>query len=162
MSKLVQVMPTGGPKANFTISPAAPSYNQTITFDASNSALGWNGTIHPSIVLYTWSFGDNSTTSTTAPSIHHAYSQKGNYTVTLTVIDASGKIDSLTRTIAISSLIGDLNGDGKVDMRDIAIVAKAFNTIPGDQNWNPIADLNGDGRVDMKDIAIVAKAYNPT
>jgi PKD repeat protein len=162
MSKLVQVMPTGGPKANFTISPAAPSYNQTITFDASNSVLGWNGTIHPSIVLYTWSFGDNSTTSTTAPSIHHAYSQKGNYTVTLTVIDASGKIDSLTRTIAISSLIGDLNGDGKVDMRDIAIVAKAFNTIPGDPNWNPIADLNGDGKVNMKDISIVAKAYNPT
>jgi hypothetical protein len=47
-------------------------------------------------------------------------------------------------------------------MRDIAIVAKALGTIPGDQNWNPIADLNGDVRVDMKDIAIVAKAYNPT
>jgi PKD repeat protein len=154
-------MPTGGPKANFTITPAAPSYNQTINFNASNSALGWNGTIHPSIVLYTWSFGDNNTTSATTPVIYHAYSQKGNYTVTLTVIDASGKTDNLTRTMAISSLIGDLNGDAKVDMRDIAIVAKAFSTVPGDPYWNPIADLNGDGRVDMRDIAIVAKAYNP-
>jgi PKD repeat protein len=162
LSKLVQIMPTGGPKANFTISPAAPSYNQTLTFDASNSVLGWNGTIHPPIVLYTWSFGDSNTTSTTTPLIHHAYSQKGDYTVTLAVIDASGKTDSLTRTIAISSLIGDINGDGKVDMRDIAIVAKAFSTVPEDQNWNPIADLNGDGRVDMRDIAIVAKAFNPT
>jgi PKD repeat protein len=162
LSKLVQVMPVGGPKANFTTSPAAPSYNQTLTFDASNSALGWDGTIHPSIVLYTWSFGDNNTTSTTAPVIYHAYSQEGNYTATLTVIDASGRADSVTRTIRISSLVGDVNGDGKVDMRDIAIVAKAFNSIPGAPNWNPIADLNGDGKVDMRDIAIVAKAFNPT
>jgi PKD repeat protein len=162
MSKLVQVIPIGSPKANFTMSPAAPSCNQTLTFDASDSVLGWNGTIHPSIVLYTWSFGDGNTTSTTAPVIYHAYSQKGNCTVTLTVTDAGGRTDSLERTITISSVVGDLNGDGKVDMRDIAIVAKAFNTIPGDPNWNPIADLNGDGKVDMKDIAIVAKAYNPT
>jgi uncharacterized protein (DUF2141 family) len=80
----------------------------------------------------------------------------------LTVIDAGGRTDSLARTITISSVIGDLNGDGKVDMRDIAIVAKAFNTIPGDLYWNPIADITGDGKVDMKDIAIVAKAFNPT
>jgi PKD repeat protein len=162
MSKLVQVIPIGSPKANFTMSPAAPSCNQTLTFDASDSVLGWNGTMHPSIILYTWSFGDGNTTSTTAPVIYHAYSQKGNCTVTLTVTDAGGRTDSLERTITISSVVGDLNGDGKVDMRDIAIVAKAFNTIPGDPNWNPIADLNGDGKVDMKDIAIVAKAYNPT
>jgi len=57
------------------------------------------------------------------------------------------------------TLTGDLFPDGKIDMRDIAIVAKAFNTSPGDPLWVSEADLNADGKIDMKDIAIVAKAF---
>jgi hypothetical protein len=56
-------------------------------------------------------------------------------------------------------LTGDLDHNGKIDMKDIATVAKAFSTKPGDTNWNPAADLNLDGKVDMKDVAIVAKAF---
>lgn len=57
-------------------------------------------------------------------------------------------------------LIGDIYPegapDGKVDMKDVAMVTKAFGTSPP----NPIvADLYEDGRVDMKDVAIVAKAF---
>jgi PKD repeat protein len=162
LSKLVQVMPIGGPKANFTMSPAAPSYNQTLTFDASNTALGWNGTIHPSIVLYTWDFGDGNITSAGVPVVCHAYSQKGNYTVTLAVTDTSGGTGNLTRIITITSLIGDVNGDGKVDIRDVTIVSKAFGSVPGDPNWNPIADLNGDGKVDIRDVTIVSRAFGQT
>lgn len=57
-------------------------------------------------------------------------------------------------------LEGDINGDGKVDGKDIAIVAKAYNTKLGDPLWDPRADINGDGKVDGRDIAIVAKNYN--
>jgi len=53
----------------------------------------------------------------------------------------------------------DINGDDKVDMRDIAIVAKAFSTKPGDLLWNPKADINYDGKIDMKDIGILAKKF---
>lgn len=60
------------------------------------------------------------------------------------------------------TLPGDLNGDRKIDMRDIAIAAKAFGTTPSDIRWNPIADLNKDLKVDMKDIAIVAKSFGKT
>jgi len=56
-------------------------------------------------------------------------------------------------------LTGDLNHDGKIDMKDIAPVAKAFSTRPGDPLWNPAADLDNSGKVDMKDVAIVAKAF---
>jgi len=56
-------------------------------------------------------------------------------------------------------LIGDLNHDGKIDMRDIATVAKAFGTRPGDPLWNPAADLDNSGKVDMKDVATVARAF---
>jgi len=46
-----------------------------------------------------------------------------------------------------------------LDGRDIALVAKSFGTVPGDDNWNPMADVNSDGNVDGKDVAIVAKHF---
>jgi hypothetical protein len=56
-------------------------------------------------------------------------------------------------------LKGDMDHNGKIDMKDVATVARAFSTQPGDINWNPAADLDSSGRVDMRDIAIVAKAF---
>lgn len=55
--------------------------------------------------------------------------------------------------------LGDLNEDKKVDMRDLAIVCKAYGSHPGHPGWNPIADVNQDGKVDMVDVSTVAKEY---
>jgi ABC-type transport system substrate-binding protein len=49
--------------------------------------------------------------------------------------------------------------DQKVDIKDIALAAKAFGSIPGLPNWNTVADLNGDYRIDIKDIANIAKQF---
>ena len=46
----------------------------------------------------------------------------------------------------------DLNGDGKVDGRDISIVARALFSEPGNRRWNPAADVNGDGKVTLADL----------
>jgi uncharacterized repeat protein (TIGR02543 family) len=54
-------------------------------------------------------------------------------------------------------LVGDVNGDGRVNLIDIAIAAKAFGSTPGSSRWNPAADVNGDGIVDMKDLALIAR-----
>ncbi len=64
----------------------------------------------------------------------------------------------------LTTLISDLSGDRRVDMRDIAIAAKAFGTTPGDDRWDPRADITGqygypDRKVDMRDIATVAKDF---
>jgi len=56
-------------------------------------------------------------------------------------------------------LIGDVNSDEKIDILDIAIVAKAYGAKEGDPNWNVIADLDDDGMIDILDIATVAKDY---
>lgn len=53
----------------------------------------------------------------------------------------------------------DLNTDGKVDIRDVTIVALAFGSYPGHPRWNPIADLNSDDRVDIRDIALIAAHF---
>jgi Ca2+-binding EF-hand superfamily protein len=55
--------------------------------------------------------------------------------------------------------MGDVNGDGRVDLKDIALVARAFGSTPTSPNWNPAADINGDGIVNMQDIAIVARNF---
>jgi hypothetical protein len=57
------------------------------------------------------------------------------------------------------SLVGDINSDGKVDMKDIGYVARRFMCRPGDPLWDPIADINSDGKIDMKDIGTVARHF---
>jgi parallel beta-helix repeat protein len=56
-------------------------------------------------------------------------------------------------------IIGDINGDGVVDMKDIYGVALAFGSYPGHRRWNPDADLNQDGKVDIKDIYATVLNY---
>jgi outer membrane protein assembly factor BamB len=63
---------------------------------------------------------------------------------------------------AFGPLGTDLNRDGKVNIVDISIVARAFGSREGDPNWNVIADLNKDGIVNILDIAAVAKDYGKT
>jgi uncharacterized protein (DUF2141 family) len=58
--------------------------------------------------------------------------------------------------------LGDVNGDGKIDMKDIGIIVKTLGSTPGTANWNPNADLNGDGIVDSTDLAIAEANYGLT
>ena len=56
----------------------------------------------------------------------------------------------------------DLNGDGKVTGRDVAIVARAQPSQPGHKRWNPEADLNNDNVVDLGDVkSILASLHDP-
>jgi hypothetical protein len=61
-----------------------------------------------------------------------------------------------TQLSRASGLMGDANGDGKVDGKDIAIVAQAFGSYPEHARWNSAADMNGDNIVDSLDLALVA------
>lgn len=61
-----------------------------------------------------------------------------------------------TQLARASGLVGDVNGDGKVDGKDIAIVAQAFGSYPGHPRWNSAADINGDNVVNSLDLALVA------
>ena len=55
----------------------------------------------------------------------------------------------------LQPLEGDCNGDGKVDVWDLLIVAGAFSTQP---SLGSCADVNSDGTVDVVDLALVAIA----
>jgi hypothetical protein len=55
------------------------------------------------------------------------------------------------------TLLGDVNGDGVVNVLDLAIVSLAYGSFEGEPNYNPDADINADGVVDMRDLFIVAR-----
>jgi len=52
-------------------------------------------------------------------------------------------------------ILGDINGDDTVDLRDVYGVALAFGTSPGDTRWDLTADINGDMQVCLRDFYIV-------
>jgi hypothetical protein len=62
-------------------------------------------------------------------------------------------------TTTICKIVGDINNDGTVDKTDSDLLQKAFNTRPGDPNWNPDADLNKDGVVDILDAIIIGSNF---
>jgi hypothetical protein len=143
------------PFAKFTFFPEKPRANEPITFDASAS-FSPNGTI----VNYTWDFGDSNTTTADQPVITHTYTLAGNYNVTLTVTNNEGWLN-VAKTL-LSFLKGDLNGDRIVDIFDAIILARAYNSNPGDPSWNPTADINGDATVDIYDAIALATNYEKT
>jgi hypothetical protein len=55
--------------------------------------------------------------------------------------------------------VGDINGNGKVDLPDIVLLANAYGSKPSDSKWNPNADINENGKVDLPDLMILANHY---
>jgi hypothetical protein len=56
-------------------------------------------------------------------------------------------------------LIGDVNGDGKVDINDLMAWDAAYGSKLGDPNWNIQADINGDEIVDNQDGQLIVQNY---
>jgi len=56
-------------------------------------------------------------------------------------------------------IVGDVNGDDKVDIKDLAIAAKSYGSNIGYPTWSPDADLNDDGRIDIRDVVIIARNF---
>jgi hypothetical protein len=72
----------------------------------------------------------------------------------------AGEVDNadnvyVNGTVTIIWWVLDLNGDGRINILDIAIMAKDFGA-PHPPLW---LDLNGDGKLDILEIAMVAKAF---
>jgi len=56
-------------------------------------------------------------------------------------------------------LLGDVNKDNVINMRDINALILIFNARPQSPSWNPDADLNKDEVVNMRDIIVLISTF---
>ena len=124
MTKTGYITSYGPPTANFTVIPNSGCPPLTVAF--TNTSNG-NGRI---ITGWTWDFGDTTTyNGQTLPA--HIYSNKGTYTVKLTVTSACGT-DTKTEYVTVSQpvVVPGTYGPGCVNGGNITLVGS-----PGGGTW---------------------------
>jgi len=57
------------------------------------------------------------------------------------------------------TIAGDITGDKKVDIKDVALASRSFGTTPESPNYRQAADINDDGKVDIKDVSYISKNF---
>lgn len=62
---------------------------------------------------------------------------------------------------AVTTLVGDVNGDGKVDFQDVVAFAPSMNRKIGDPLYNPAADFNHNGIVNLYDAKALMQNVQP-
>lgn len=67
---------------------------------------------------------------------------------------------TVTIPFVMSELNPDVNGDNRVSIGDLAIVASNYGKSDQDADWNNVkhADVNRDGKIDLGDLAAIAQA----
>ena len=75
-------------------------------------------------------------------------------------IDASDNI-YIGGTVTVI-MPADLDENGEIDIIDVVTVAKAFDSHPGDEGWNPKADFDNNGVIDIFDVVKVTKEFGKT
>jgi len=99
-------IPNVPPSAGFAFEPAGPMAGTAVNF--TDTSVDADGTIHS----WVWDFGDgNASTDRNPP---HAYAAAGNYTVTLTVTDNRGGIDSESRVVTVAEIPTTPPPDGRI------------------------------------------------
>lgn len=81
----------------------------------------------------------------------------GDYTVYASYYQALA-----TTNFDVVWLFTDINRDGKVNVGDLFLIAKAFGSQPEDPKWNPKADVNDDNLINILDLFRVAKDFGKT
>jgi len=91
---------------------------------------------------------------------------KGNYTIWAYAWPVQDETDTADNTCYSTASVhvgttSDINGDFKVDIKDLVLVIKYFGSYPGHPTkpWNPNADINSDNKIDIKDLVLVIKHF---
>jgi len=91
---------------------------------------------------------------------------KGNYTLSAYAWPVENETDidnnNFTGGWVKITIVGDVNGDGKVNLVDVFKVALAYGSVSGDSRWDPNLDINNDGKINLIDYFTAALNYGKT
>ena len=109
--------------------------------EAQTTSIAWNG---------------NGTYSTTfrMPSVN---CELGNHTAYVST-RYEGQLATNHATFEVK-VSGDIYLDGRVDWKDLLILARAYGSSIGEPGYVPEADFNSDGKIDWKDLLTLALNY---
>lgn len=122
-------------------------------------------------IIVTQSIGPNESLSVDVTWYEDTTTENGNWTISLRAdpigtaggevydADAANNQVNSPNKVKISSWAMDINGDGKIDIKDLVLLIKAYGTVTGKPRWNANADVNRDGKVDIKDLVLLIKNY---
>jgi hypothetical protein len=89
----------------------------------------------------------------------------GNYTITAYATpvpnEANTTNDNCTVGLVAVSIIGDINGNGSVNLQDLVLLANAYGSTRALPNarWNPNADIDNNGKVGLTDLCLLGIHY---
>jgi len=130
-----------------------PMENVELTLFDQNYTVVWSGLTDISgTANFNITFSDNNYTDTL-----RLEAVKGDFVGAMNVSFLSD-----TPIVLTMRYYTDLNGDGKINIQDLFIVARAYGTKERDENYNPIADLDGNKEINIKDLYEVAEDYGKT
>ena len=169
---------TALPNKEFTYLCSIPIPSEASTGAAyafANAYNTWpkeNGIAYCGEKAVTFTITDGTSSSSSSSASSPSTSQAGTYNLTFRLrsnpalgdhtVYASYYQTLATATFDVVWLFTDIDRNGKVDIVDIAIVAKAYGSYPGHPRWNAKADLDGNNKIDILDIAKVARDYGKT
>jgi len=138
----------GPPVPSISASPLSGDAPLTVNFSCTVDDLG--GTV----AAYAWDFAGLGTSTSPTPSF--TFEDPGDYIVTVTVTDEDGLTGSDSVTISVSggSVIGDTNGDLRLDIGDAIYLLGYLFGQSGPPACPPpfaCADANGDRKIDIGD-----------
>jgi len=83
------------------------------------------------------------------------------YAVYLNVPDSLGASvnSNIVSVTVVFGFLGDVNGDGKVGGKDIALAAVSFGTVPENARWNPDVGINLDVKIDGEELVLIALRF---
>jgi len=94
-------------------------------------------------------------------SIEH-YHNYASETLNAKAVSYDTPLDITNQNVFARAHLGDVNGDGLVDILDLSIVGQSYGKRSWMPGYNPNADINEDDFIDLRDLAVVAWHYGET
>jgi len=166
---MAEVSASGFQENIFYVTQDGKTYNIIIFSNSTVSSFGFNQSLREMTFNVSGLFGTRGSSNIVIPkkvlngtiavlldnnAISYILFENATHNILQFTYQHSTKVVTILLTV-----YGDVNGDRKVDMVDLYLVAKAFGSYPGHYRWDPGADVNRDNQIDMVDLYLVSKNF---